>query len=84
MFTRAQEAISDLDGQLGQLRSVNHDLQKEMNDCRCRESDLLTLQSELSRTNALLRSDNCHLRNQVSESAPGSAGHIINILAYGY
>lgn len=63
--SRAQEMIQALDKDINDLKIVNRDLQKDMESCRERESKMLTLQSELSRSNALLRSENSNLNNKV-------------------
>ncbi|BFY97556.1 hypothetical protein BsWGS_00595 [Bradybaena similaris] len=65
-FKRAQEMIQALDKDISELKIVNRDLQKEMESCRDRESKMLTLQSELSCTNAVLRSENTNLSNTAS------------------
>ncbi|XP_076466901.1 coiled-coil domain-containing protein 186-like isoform X2 [Babylonia areolata] len=65
-FDRAQEVIKSLDSEVSSLKLNNRDLQKDTEGCQARESKMLTLQSELSRTNALLRSENTSLNNQVA------------------
>ncbi|KAL8615824.1 hypothetical protein ACOMHN_048532 [Nucella lapillus] len=65
-FDRAQEMIKSLDSEVSSLKLANRDLQKDTEGCQARESKMLTLQSELSRTNALLRSENTSLKNQVA------------------
>ena len=57
--------IKNLDHEMSELKLSNRDLQKDIEGCQARESKMLTLQSELSRTNALLRSENTNLNNQV-------------------
>ena len=59
--------IKTLDSEVKELKLTNRGLQKDIEGCQARESKMLTLQSELSRTNALLRSENTNLNNQVSE-----------------
>jgi hypothetical protein len=58
--------IKNLDSEISDLKLSNRDLQKDMEGCQARESKLLALQSELSRTNAFLRSENTNLSNQVT------------------
>ncbi|KAK7109039.1 coiled-coil domain-containing protein 186-like isoform X2 [Littorina saxatilis] len=65
-FSRAQEMIKTLDHEMSELKLNNRDLQKDIEGCQARESKMLTLQSELSRTNALLRSENTNLNNKVA------------------
>ncbi|XP_059144837.1 coiled-coil domain-containing protein 186-like isoform X3 [Physella acuta] len=65
-YKRAQEMIISLDQDMSDLKVTNKDLHKDMESCRERESKLLTLQSELSRTNALLRSENSNFSNKVT------------------
>ncbi|CAL1534626.1 unnamed protein product, partial [Lymnaea stagnalis] len=65
-YKRAQDMIQALDKDINDLKIVNRDLQKDMESCRERESKMLTLQSELSRSNALLRSENSNLSNKAS------------------
>ncbi|CAG5124765.1 unnamed protein product, partial [Candidula unifasciata] len=65
-YKRAQEMIQTLDKDISELKIVNRDLQKDVESCRERESKMLTLQSELSRTNAILRSENTSLSNTAS------------------
>lgn len=57
--------IRTLDHEIGELKISNRDLQKDLEGCQARESKMLALQSELSRTNALLRSENTIFNNQV-------------------
>ena len=57
--------IKNLDHEMSELKLANRDLQRDIEGCQARESKMLTLQSELSRTNALLRSENTNLNNQV-------------------
>ena len=57
--------IQSLDKDISDLKVTNRDLQKDMDSCRERESKMLTLQSELSRANAMLRSENTNLTNKV-------------------
>ncbi|XP_025094168.1 coiled-coil domain-containing protein 186-like isoform X1 [Pomacea canaliculata] len=64
-FDRAQEMIRTLDHEIGELKISNRDLQKDLEGCQARESKMLALQSELSRTNALLRSENTIFNNQI-------------------
>ncbi|XP_005102302.1 coiled-coil domain-containing protein 186 isoform X2 [Aplysia californica] len=65
-YDRAQDMIKSLDKDVAEFKVSNRDLQKDMELCRERESKMLTLQSELSRTNALLRSENTSLNNKAS------------------
>ncbi|GFR67371.1 coiled-coil domain-containing protein 186, partial [Elysia marginata] len=63
-YKRAQTMIESLDKDISDLKITNRDLQKDMDSCRERESKMLTLQSELSRANAMLRSENTNLSNK--------------------
>ncbi|RUS71226.1 hypothetical protein EGW08_021007 [Elysia chlorotica] len=65
-YNRAQNMIQSLDKDISDLKVTNRDLQKDMDACRERESKMLTLQSELSRANAMLRSENTNLTNKAS------------------
>lgn len=65
-YRRAQNMIQSLDKDISDLKTTNRDLQKDMDSCRERESKMLTLQSELSRANAMLRSENTNLCNKAS------------------
>ncbi|GFO36983.1 coiled-coil domain-containing protein 186 [Plakobranchus ocellatus] len=58
--------IQSLDKDVADLKVSNRDLLKEMDSCRERESKMLTLQSELSKANAMLRSENTNLSNKAS------------------
>nr|KAG5700621.1 hypothetical protein BaRGS_015451 [Batillaria attramentaria] len=64
-FDRAQDMIKTLDREISDLKITNRDLTKDIEGCQARESKMLALQSELSRTNALLRSENTNFNNQV-------------------
>lgn len=57
--------IKTLDREICDLKMTNRDLQKDIEGCQARESKMLSLQSELSRTNALMRSENTNFNNQV-------------------
>lgn len=64
-YDRAQDMIKNLDHEISDLKITNRDLTKDIEGCQARESKMLALQSELSRTNALLRSENTNFNNQV-------------------
>ncbi|BFZ02366.1 hypothetical protein BsWGS_05404 [Bradybaena similaris] len=64
-YHRSQDIIQALQKEIADLQMTNHDLQKDMESCSERESKMLTLQSELSHTNALLRSENSSLSNKI-------------------
>ncbi|KAI8789622.1 coiled-coil domain-containing protein 186 isoform X1, partial [Biomphalaria glabrata] len=65
-YKRAQELIKSLDKDIIELKVANRDLQKDMEACRERESKMLSLQSELSRSNAIIKSENTTLINKSS------------------
>ncbi|KAH9503259.1 hypothetical protein Btru_068601, partial [Bulinus truncatus] len=65
-YKRAQDLIQSLDKDITELKLANRDLQKDMEACSERESKMLALQSELSRSNALIRSENTNLSNKSS------------------
>ena len=64
--SRAQAMIKSLDSELSELKLSSKDLQRDMDTFQERESKMLTLQSELSQSNAMLRSENTSLNNKVS------------------
>ena len=65
-FPRTKDLLSDLDKEVAELKVTKRDLQKDMDQYLERESKMLNLQSELSRSNALLRSENSSLSNKVT------------------
>ncbi|CAG5121614.1 unnamed protein product, partial [Candidula unifasciata] len=64
-YQRSQDIIQALQKDIAELQMTNQDLQKDMESCSERESKMLTLQSELSHTSALLRSENTSLSNKI-------------------
>ena len=66
VLSRAQEMIKSLDSELSELKLTSRDLQRDMDTFQERESKMLTLQSELSQSNAMLRSENTSFSNKVN------------------